>query len=300
MAKNSQLALLLFLSLQAFALIQTSAAGGISIYWGQASNEGTLASTCASGLYSYVNIAFLNKFGSGRTPTLNLASHCNPANGGCTVASNAIKSCQKKGVKVLLSIGGGIGQYSLSSKADAKNFADYLYKNFLGGKSSNRPLGSAVLDGIDFDIEKPGTLHWDDLARYLKSHSTKARPVYLSAAPQCPFPDNSLGKALHTGLFDFVWVQFYNNGPCQYSSGNINKLVNSWEKWTSSIKANKFFVGLPAASEAAPSGGYIPPSVLVNRILPVVKKTKSYGGVMLWNKFYDKRTKYSATIKKSV
>ena len=300
MAKNFQLALLLFLSLQAFALIQTSAAGGISIYWGQASNEGTLASTCASGLYSYVNIAFLNKFGSGRTPTLNLASHCNSAGGGCTVASNAIKSCQEKGVKVLLSIGGGLGQYSLSSKEDAKKVADYLYNNFLGGKSSNRPLGSAVLDGIDFDIEQGSTLYWDDLARYLKSHSTKARPVYLSAAPQCPFPDKFLGKALNTGLFDFVWVQFYNNGPCQYSSGNINKLVNSWKKWTSSIKAKKFFVGLPAAPMAAPSGGYIPPSVLVKRILPVVKRTKSYGGVMLWNKFYDTRTKYSSAIKKSV
>jgi len=30
---------------------------------------------------------------------------------------------------------------------------------------------------------------------------------YITAAPQCPFPDAWLGNALTTGLFDFVWVQ---------------------------------------------------------------------------------------------
>lgn len=43
--------------------------------------------------------------------------------------------------------------------------------------------------------------------------------MYLRAAPQSPFPDYYSGMALHTGLFDYVWVQFYNNPPCQYSAG---------------------------------------------------------------------------------
>lgn len=46
-----------------------------------------------------------------------------------------------------------MGSYSLSSPDDATEVANYLWNNFLGGQSSNRPLGSAVLDGIDFDIE---------------------------------------------------------------------------------------------------------------------------------------------------
>ncbi|WMV11454.1 hypothetical protein MTR67_004839 [Solanum verrucosum] len=39
------------------ALVARSEAGGIAIYWGQNGNEGTLAETCATGNYDFVNIA---------------------------------------------------------------------------------------------------------------------------------------------------------------------------------------------------------------------------------------------------
>ncbi|RVW37172.1 Acidic endochitinase [Vitis vinifera] len=230
----------LLISLSVLALLQTSYAGGIAIYWGQNGNEGTLTQTCNTGKYSYVNIAFLNKFGNGQTPEINLAGHCNPASNGCTSVSTGIRNCQNRGIKVMLSIGGGAGSYSLSSSNDAQNVANYLWNNFLGGQSSSRPLGDAVLDGIDFDIELGSTLHWDDLARALSGFSKRGRKVYLTAAPQCPFPDKFLGTALNTGLFDSVWVQFYNNPPCQYSSGNTNNLLNSWNRWTSSINSRIF------------------------------------------------------------
>ena len=187
MATKTQ-AIFFLVSFLVLALIEVSHAGGIAIYWGQSGSETTLNTTCNSGLYKYVNIAFLNKFGNGRTPVLNLAGHCNPANGGCRVASSAIRNCQRKGIKVMLSIGGGIGQYSLTSKADAKRVATYLYNNFLGGRSPSRPLGSAVLDGIDFDIELGSTKHWDDLASYLAAYSKPGKKVYLSAASSVSNP----------------------------------------------------------------------------------------------------------------
>ncbi|KAJ0098808.1 hypothetical protein Patl1_20278 [Pistacia atlantica] len=291
---------LLLLPILVLSLVELSLAGGIAIYWGQNGNEGTLNQTCNSGLYSFVNIAFLNKFGGGRTPRLDLTGHCNAAAGGCKIASGSIKNCQNKGIKVMLSIGGGLGDYSLTSKTDAKNTAAYLWNNFLGGKSAKRPLGNAVLDGIDFDIERGSTGFYDDLARYLKGYSKPGKKVYLSAAPQCPFPDRYMGKALDTGLFDYVWVQFYNNGPCQYSSSAGTKnLIASWKKWNSSLEGGKLFLGLPAARNAAGSG-YVPPKVLTSQILPVIKKYKKYGGVMLWSKYFDKITGYSSAIKKSV
>ncbi|EMS62813.1 Acidic endochitinase [Triticum urartu] len=37
--------------------------GSIAIYWGQNGNEGTLAETCSTGNYAFVNIAFLCSFG---------------------------------------------------------------------------------------------------------------------------------------------------------------------------------------------------------------------------------------------
>ncbi|KAF6140677.1 hypothetical protein GIB67_013970 [Kingdonia uniflora] len=82
-----------------------------------------------------------------------------------------IKACQANSVKVILSIGGEAGSYSLAPSEDARQVAIYLWNNFLGGHSSNCPLKNAVLDGVDFDIEGGGNLHWDDLVRYLKGYS---------------------------------------------------------------------------------------------------------------------------------
>ncbi|TQE01320.1 hypothetical protein C1H46_013081 [Malus baccata] len=210
---------LAFLLSVTLALQFGAEADGIAIYWGQNENEGTLEETCATGNYEYVILAFLPTFGNGQTPMINLAGHCDPYMNGCTGLSPDIKSCQAKGLKVILSIGGGAGSYYLTSKEDARQVATYLWNNFLGGTSSLRPLGDVVLDGIDFDIEGGTPIHWDDLARFLSAYSNKEKKVYFTAAPQCPFPDAWVGSALKTGLFDNVWVQFYNNPPCQYSSG---------------------------------------------------------------------------------
>ncbi|OAY58567.1 hevamine-A [Manihot esculenta] len=289
---------LFILTLVLLVLAACSDAGGIAIYWGQNGNEGTLAETCATGKYDYVNIAFLSSFGNGQTPTINLAGHCDPNSNGCTSLSSDIKSCQSKGVKVILSIGGGAGGYSLASAADARQVATYLWNNFLGGKSSSRPLGPAVLDGIDFDIEGGTNLYWDDLARYLSAYSKKGKKVYLTAAPQCPFPDAWIGNALKTGLFDYVWVQFYNNPPCQYS-GDATNLEDAWKQWTSDIPANKIFLGLPA-SPAAAGSGFIPVPDLVSNVLPAIKGSGKYGGVMLWSKYYDDQSGYSSSIKSHV
>ncbi|KAK8654529.1 hypothetical protein V6N13_128492 [Hibiscus sabdariffa] len=288
-----------FICLIVLAVASGSNGGGISIYWGQNGNEGTLAETCATGKYEYVNIAFLATFGNGQTPMINLAGHCDPYSNGCTGLSSDIKSCQAKGVKVILSLGGGAGSYSLASSDDARQVATYLWNNFLGGTSSSRPLGPAVLDGIDFDIEGGTGEHWDDLAKYLSGYSKKGKKVYLTAAPQCPFPDAWVGNALKTGVFDYVWVQFYNNPPCQYSTADIANLEDAWKQWTSDIPATKIFLGLPASPDAAGSG-FIPVNDLTSKVLPAIKNSSKYGGVMLWSKYYDDQSGYSSSIKSHV
>ncbi|XP_058183485.1 hevamine-A-like [Rhododendron vialii] len=284
--------------------------GGIAVYWGQDGNfngnEGNLTALCATGRFTYVNIAFLDVFGNGQTPQLGLATqHCNPATNGCTIFSGQIRYCQRKRIKVMLSIGGLVGDYTLASKADAKNVSLYLWNNYLGGWSSNRPFGAAVLDGIDFYIEQGSPLYWDDLARYLHSYSKRGKKkVYLSAAPRCVYPDFLLGNALKTGFFDFVWIQYYDNA-CEYVGGNTTTdLLNSWAVWTKSVKARMFFVGLvalprPPDTDVIPSG-FIPVDVLTSQVLPVVKKSRKYGGVMLWNLFYDEEDGYSTGILSSV
>ncbi|KAJ1381408.1 Glycoside hydrolase family 18, catalytic domain [Sesbania bispinosa] len=288
------LASLALLSILLSVLLHTSNAGSIAVYWGQNKDEGTLADTCNSGNYNYVIIAFLATFGDNKTPLLNLAGHCDPSSNGCTSLSNDINNCQSQGIKVMLSLGGGAGGYFLSSADDARQVAQYLWDNFLGGQSDTRPLGDAVLDGIDFDIEGGTTQYWDELVKALSGYSQQ-RKVYLSAAPQCPFPDAWLKSAIETGLFDLVWVQFYNNSPCEYS-GNADNLKNYWTQWTS-IQAGQVFLGLPASQDAAGSG-YIPSDVLISDVLPAINDSPKYGGVMLWSKFYDNG--YSSAIKSSV
>lgn len=285
-----------FFSMIVLALAYGSNAGSIAIYWGQNGNEGTLAQTCATGNYEFVILAFLPSFGNGQKPMINLAGHCDPYSNACTKLTPDIKSCQAKGIKVLLSIGGGAGSYSLASPQDAKQVATYLWNNFLGGQSPSRPLGNAVLDGIDFDIEGGTNLYWDDLAKYLKGYG---KNVYLTAAPQCPFPDAWIGNALKTGLFDCVWVQFYNNPPCQYSGGAISNLEDAWKQWISDIPAKKIFLGLPASPEAAGSG-FISATDLTSKVLPAIKDSSKYGGVMLWSRYYDTQSGYSSSIKNHV
>ncbi|KAB5524198.1 hypothetical protein DKX38_021947 [Salix brachista] len=289
-------ALTLLLSILVVSFCKPSNGAGIAIYWGQNSDEGTLAATCDTGNYQFVNVAFLYSFGNGvPTPVLNLAGHCDPGSGTCTVFSDQIKSCQSQGIKVLLSIGGGAGPHVLSSADDAVQVATYIWNNFLGGQSSSRPLGDAILDGVDFDIEDGSGLYWDDLARALKGFSQQ---VHLAAAPLCPFPDAHLHTAIKTGLFDYVWVHFYDNPPCQYSGGDAGNLLNAWNRWIT-VASDQIFLGLPAAPGAA-SGGFIPADDLNTKVLPFIKTSPKYGGVMLWSRYYDQLYGYSDAIKGNV
>ncbi|KAK4279429.1 hypothetical protein QN277_011214 [Acacia crassicarpa] len=288
--------LLLPLLLISSSFVQRSSATGIAVYWGQNGGEGSLADACNTGNYQFINIAFLATFGNGQTPQLNLAGHCDATAGTCNVYNDQIKACQSKGIKVLLSLGGGAGGYSLTSADDANQLAQYLWNNFLGGSSGSRPLGDAVLDGIDFDIEDGDGQHWDKLAKALKGFNQN---LILSAAPQCPFPDAHLSNAINTGLFSYVWVQFYNNPPCMYINGNTNNLLSSWNQWNS-VQAGQVFLGVPGSQEAAPSGGFIPTDVMNSQVLPGIKGSAKYGGVMIWDRFNDLQSKYSDAIKASI
>ncbi|XP_051121498.1 acidic endochitinase-like [Andrographis paniculata] len=269
----------------AAAFIPPSQAAGIATYWGQNGGEGSLADACNSDNYKFINIAFLTTFGSGQSPVLNLAGHCEQTAGTCARFGDEIATCQSKGIKVLLSLGGAIGNPALASPDDARQVADYIWNNFLGGNSDSRPFGPAVLDGVDFDIESGTAQNWDVLATALSERSTAEKKVYLSAAPMCPIPDERLNGAIQTGLFDYVWVQFYNNPGCDIRAG-VDALVARWNEWAA-LPGRELFLGLPAAEEAAP-GGHIPPEVLINQVLPKIKSSEKYGGVMLWNKFYDR------------
>lgn len=65
----------------------------------------------------------------------------------CGFLASAIQTCQSKGKIVTLSLGGATGAAGFTSDAQASQFADTIWNVFLGGSSSTRPFGNAVLDG---------------------------------------------------------------------------------------------------------------------------------------------------------
>ena len=122
--------------------------------------------------------------------------------------------------------GGASGGVVLTSNDQAETFAQSIWDNFLGGTSSTRPFGDADLDGVDLDIEGGSPLYWDVFVTKLRSlaSSDSSKSYYVTAAPQCPFPDAWLGTALNAVAFDAVYVQFYNNGGCNVDQASRRKL----------------------------------------------------------------------------
>ncbi|KAJ2569069.1 Chitinase 2 [Coemansia sp. RSA 1813] len=178
----------------------------------------------------------------------------------CPDIGTDIKTCQGRGKKIVLSLGGGgITTYALSSEADGAKFADTVWNMFLGGSHDIRPYGDAILDGVDLDIESGAhdgyVAFINQLRTYFKDES---KQYIISAAPQCVFPDTNLGSTLSgSAWIDNDYVQFYNN-PCGLASID-DKWNFNYASWDNLTKANtnpssKMYVGLPAGSGAAGSG----------------------------------------------
>lgn len=211
------------------------------------------------------------------------------------------------GKTILLSIGGSMFNSGPLSPQHGRALADQVWNMFGprgGGGSNRRPFGDAVVDGFDLDIEAP-LQNMAPFATRLRKHIDKAnassgKTFYLSAAPQCPYPDQNNQDVLlgsNAVALDFVMVQFYNNPKCDIrvfgptdgksdpSQGGFNMAV--WDQWARSSKNPnvKVFLGIPGGPSAVtPSekASYKAPDKLVP-IIAYSKSFSSFGGVMIWD-----------------
>ncbi|KAJ3490512.1 hypothetical protein NLI96_g1393 [Meripilus lineatus] len=280
----------------------------VAVYWGQNSYGAThgsdvvnfqkpLAFYCQDDAIDVFPVAFVNVFfGPGNAPSINLANICNPTDNAtfpgtnlpnCASVGADIKACQAKGKIVTISLGGATGSVGFSSDSQGQAFADTIWNLFLGGSSSLRPFGDAVLDGVDLDIEGGTSLGYAAFVNQIRSHASGAsKKYYVTAAPQCPYPDAALGGVLNAAVFDAVYVQFYNNvcGLQNYPLAQ-NWNFGIWDNWARAISLNKnvkIFVGAPASSTAAGTG-YQSISTLSSIAVKMRKSFPSFGGVMLWD-----------------
>ncbi|KAJ2711454.1 Chitinase 2, partial [Coemansia spiralis] len=259
-------------------------------YYGQnsARNQKALGEYCKDAIEDVIVLAFMNGFPN---TMLNFANACETTFNGssilhCPNIASDIKTCQKNGKAVILSMGGAAGSYSFASDADGTKFADTVWNMFFKGKSNQRPFDDAVLDGIDLDIEGGAGTGYAAFINQLRSHykSDKSKSYYIAGAPQCPYPDAYLGAALDSAWFDMVFVQFYNNycGVDKYPAGFNYADWDSWAKSKSVNKNVRVFIGVPGAPSAA-SSGYVDGSTLDKIYRAVRSNYTSLGGIMTWD-----------------
>ncbi|KAI1338399.1 glycoside hydrolase superfamily [Xylariaceae sp. FL0016] len=233
------------------------------------------------------------------TPITNFAN----AGDNCTVFSGTqlldcpqieadIQTCQSEGKTIMLSLGGATyTEGGFSSSAAAETAAENVWGLFGSDTSyADRPFGSAVIDGFDFDLESTVS-NFVPFASKLRSlmDADTSKTYYLSAAPQCPYPDAADNAMLDGAIaFDFIMVQFYNNycGVQSFTAGattqnNFN--FETWDTWAKETSANpdvKVLLGVPANTGAG--AGYQTASALAP-IIAYCKQFSSFGGVMMWD-----------------
>ncbi|KAG2119375.1 glycoside hydrolase family 18 protein [Suillus clintonianus] len=302
--------LLLHLITRAIAVFDMSSNQNLAVYWGQNSYgavnsadtahwQQTISYYCNVGpipiLYWKINlnslsqdnvintfpVAFLDEFYStGNLPSINLANaRTNLPN--CSFLASSIETCQAAGKIVTISLGGATGSNGFANDTQAAAYAQTIWDLFLGGSSTTRPFG------IDMDIEggsQTGFVSFLSALRNLMNGGSK--PYYITAAPQCPYPDAYIGATLNSFGFDAVYVQFYNNycGLTNYNNPNAWDF-GTWDNWAKTVSPNpnvKVYIGAPASSSAAGSG-YVSPSTFTTIIQQTMAQYSSFGGVMLWD-----------------
>ncbi|KAL5377481.1 hypothetical protein DPSP01_009819 [Paraphaeosphaeria sporulosa] len=277
----------------------------VVLYWGQnsagqQSTQSRLSTYCADANVDVLLLSFLLRFsGTGGQPVMNFANQgdkCTLFSGtetfSCPEIEADIKTCQAQGKTIMLSIGGdAYTEGGFTSAAAATAGADKIwamYGPLQSGNSALRPFGSAVLDGFDFDFEA-NVSNMATFANRLRTlmNAAGGKTYYLSAAPQCPYPDWYNQDILNNAPMDWVNVQFYNNGcgassyvPGATDQWNFN--FNQWDTWAKASKnpAAKVLLGVPANTGAG--RGYLSPSAL-QPVIQYSAQYSSFGGVMMWD-----------------
>ncbi|KIJ08759.1 chitinase [Paxillus involutus ATCC 200175] len=112
------------------------------------------------------------------------------------------------------------------------------------------------------------------------------KQYYITAAPQCPYPDAYIGTTLNEVEFDAVYVQFYDNYCGLTSFSNPDDWdYSQWDTWATTVSPNpnvKVYIGAPGSSAAA-SSGYVNASTMATIIQQTRSSYSSFGGVMLWD-----------------
>ncbi|KAL6237589.1 glycoside hydrolase superfamily [Aspergillus navahoensis] len=257
-----------------FAVLQTVYAGldlssnsTVVVYWGELD---ILYGMLTDGYptdpsIDVIVLAFLMTInGPGGAPEIDFSTSsekCSTFNGtnlkNCPEIGEDITKCQAADKTILLSIGGATySEGGFASTTAANAGADLLWATF--GPDQNdtevhRPFGGAVIDGFDFDFEATVTNTGAFVTRLRAlADADTSKKYYLTAAPQCPYPDAADKDILNTdssAAIDAVFAQFYNNycGVDAYSPAR-NIPAGARTKAGGKLRARQDWYGRPHRS----------------------------------------------------
>ncbi|KAF2721359.1 glycoside hydrolase family 18 protein, partial [Polychaeton citri CBS 116435] len=275
----------------------------LAVYYGQspATEVGGLLKLCNNPNVDIVILSFLFTFFTpDGYPSIDFGPGCTgpnarqqqqaPGLSNCTALAPEITGCQALGKKILVSLGGYVANTSFSSEAQTQQFSATLWGLFGPDTVEHpdlRPFGpDVVVDGFDIDNENHNTTFYNAFARSLREQyrTDPSKTYYLSAAPQCPLPDESipLGAMLEA---DFVWVQFYNNPACDLDTDGFQNSFAAWSRSLTDASARdnpRVYIGTGAWEGAGK--GYVQGSGLATAVgKATALNVSNMGGMMLWD-----------------
>ena len=179
--------------------------------------EKALADICRENPhYEVIIIGFIIEFFSldnvDRTPRTNFSRHCNSMNAydadhrrlyRCDEIARGVNECQRLNKKVLLSLGGHAGPGGYDSPTTTRPAVRPDHLGPVPGRPVDfRPFSTAIVDGIDLDIEggsRPRDTPRTSTRLRELMNTDRSRRYYITGAPQCPFPDALLGPGARQG-----------------------------------------------------------------------------------------------------
>lgn len=234
--------------------------------------------------YKVVNIAFGDMNSDGSVSFTLQGPPYDTMQNGNDIFKEDIKAIKANGVKVILSLGGQNGYFSVNSTDAENNFVNSL----------SQLISTYGFDGLDYDFESGLSLANEDFLvdatqKLKQAFKAQGKTLYFSSAPEtvdvywATFSYGKYDKLIQNKLLDKVQVQMYNsgcmngmNGSWCYNQGTVDFMVSqadstiaTWVQnkiYSSSDEASQVYsIGLPAEVQAA-GGGYTDPSLLKKAI----------------------------------
>lgn len=216
-----------------------------------------------------------------------------------------IAAAQAEGRKVILSVGGELGNVSVANATQARNFADTSYAL----------MQEYGFDGIDIDLEHGINAQY--LTQALRSLHEQAGPdLIITMAPQTidfQGPEREYYRLAQniSDILTIVNMQYYNSGSMLGCDGRVHHQATvdfvaalACIQLEMGLRPDQVGLGLPSVPQAAPAGGYLQPSQIV-RVLDCLEAGTDcagfspqqpygpIGGVMTWSINWDATNGYA-------